>query len=146
MRQRVRVMLLAGSDLIQTMSEPGLWDEKDLHHILGTYGCYIIERPESPIDPSIFSASIPPNSRSPAHSQSTLALYRHNIYMVDQLVRNDVSSTKVRLFVRKGMSVEYLIPGVVVRYIEKNGLYRERREDSIISSPSTEVHSPTSPS
>ena len=34
-----------------------------------------------------------------------------NTSQVDQLVRNDVSSTKVRMFLRKGMSVEYLIPG-----------------------------------
>jgi len=29
-KRKVRIMLLAGSDLIQTMSEPGLWDEKDV--------------------------------------------------------------------------------------------------------------------
>lgn len=45
--------------------------------------------------------------------------------MVPQLVRNDVSSTKVRLFVRKGMSVEYLIPSPVVKYIRQHGLYQD---------------------
>jgi nicotinamide mononucleotide adenylyltransferase len=29
-RRPVRVMLLAGSDLISTMSEPGVWTEKDV--------------------------------------------------------------------------------------------------------------------
>ena len=29
-RRRVRVMLLAGSDLISTMSEPGVWSEEDV--------------------------------------------------------------------------------------------------------------------
>lgn len=57
------------------------------------------------------------------HSRSPLALYRDNIYMVPQLVRNDVSSTKVRLFVRKGMSIEYLLPGCVSKYIRRHGLY-----------------------
>lgn len=28
--RRVRVMLLAGSDLISTMSEPGVWSEEDV--------------------------------------------------------------------------------------------------------------------
>lgn len=46
-----------------------------LHHILGIYGCYIIERSESELDQSIFSSSS-------VHSRSPLALYRHNIHMV----------------------------------------------------------------
>lgn len=116
-KRRIRIMLLAGSDLILTMSEPRVWAEKDLHHILGIYGCYIIERAESELDQTIFSSS-------QVHSRSPLALYRHQIHMVDQLVRNDVSSTKVRLFIRKGMSVKYLIPSVAIRYIERHNLYR----------------------
>lgn len=123
-RKNVRIILLAGSDLIQTMSEPGVWAEEDLHHILGRYGCYIIERAESEIDQSIFSTSS-------VHSRSPLALYRDNIYMVPQLVRNDVSSTKVRLFVRKGMSIEYLLPRCVSKYIRKHDLYK----DGVVARP-----------
>lgn len=37
-RKPVRVALLAGADLIHTMSTPGVWSEKDLDHILGRYG------------------------------------------------------------------------------------------------------------
>ncbi|KAL8276869.1 hypothetical protein RQP46_010697 [Phenoliferia psychrophenolica] len=116
-RRQARIMLLAGSDLILTMSEPGVWSEKDLHHILGLYGCYIIERSESEIDQSIFNSSS-------VHSRSPLALYRDNIAFVEQLVRNDVSSTKIRLFLRKGLSVLYLLPTAVAHYIEQVGLYR----------------------
>ncbi|MBW0484568.1 hypothetical protein O181_024283 [Austropuccinia psidii MF-1] len=114
----IRIVLLAGSDLIQTMSQPGLWSEQDLHHILGKFGCYIIERAESEIDESLLSDSIP-------SSQSPLAMYRDRIFLVPQLVRNDVSSTKVRLFVRKGMSVEYLVPSAVVKYIHQHSLYQD---------------------
>lgn len=107
-----------------------------LHHILGKYGCYIIERAESELDKAIFSSSS-------VHSRSIVALYQQNIELVDQLVRNDISSTKVRMFIRKGMSVQYLIPSGVVKvrspsppclvssltslltqYIARNGLYR----------------------
>ncbi|THH19189.1 hypothetical protein EW146_g1931 [Bondarzewia mesenterica] len=70
-RRSVRVMLLAGSDLISTMSEPGVWTEAD----------------------------------------------------------NDVSSTKVRLFLRRGLSVRYLIPAPVVAYIEENGLYLDEDKE-----------------
>ena len=36
-RKPVRVALLAGADLISTFATPGLWDQEDLEHILGTY-------------------------------------------------------------------------------------------------------------
>ena len=52
-----------------------------------------------------------------------LARWRHNIFFVPQLIQNDVSSTKVRLFLRRGLSVRYLLPSQVVDYIEQNGLY-----------------------
>ena len=76
------------------------------------------------------------------HSRSPLALYRDNIAFVEQLVRNDVScassprfgcldslltscsATKIRLFLRKGLSVLYLLPTAVAHYIEQVGLYR----------------------
>lgn len=37
-RKPVQVVLLAGADLVHTMSTPGVWSEKDLDHILGQYG------------------------------------------------------------------------------------------------------------
>lgn len=37
-RKQVRVALLAGADLVHTMSTPGVWSERDLDHILGRYG------------------------------------------------------------------------------------------------------------
>lgn len=37
-RKPVRIALLAGADLVHTMSTPGVWSEKDLDHILGKYG------------------------------------------------------------------------------------------------------------
>ena len=52
-----------------------------------------------------------------------LARWRHNIHLIHQLIQNDVSSTKVRLFLRRGLSVRYLLPSQVVEYIEQNGLY-----------------------
>ncbi|TDL23547.1 Nucleotidylyl transferase [Rickenella mellea] len=106
-KRRVRVMLLAGSDLISTMSEPGVWSDADLDHILGRYGCFIVERAGSDV----------------AQATDALAQWRHNIYLISQMIQNDVSSTKVRLFLRRGLSVRYLLPAQVIDYIEANGLY-----------------------
>jgi nicotinamide mononucleotide adenylyltransferase len=107
--RNVQVMLLAGSDLISTMSEPGVWSHEDLEHILGRYGCFIIERAGTDVD----------------QATDSLARWRHNIYIISQLIQNDVSSTKVRLFLRRGLSVRYLLPSRVVDYIDENGLYRD---------------------
>lgn len=43
-KKKVHVALLAGADLIQTMSTPGLWAKEDLRRILGVYGAFILER------------------------------------------------------------------------------------------------------
>jgi nicotinamide mononucleotide adenylyltransferase len=53
----------------------------------------------------------------------SLARWRNSIYPIPQLVQNDVSSTKVRLFFRRGLSVRYLIPAAVIDYIKQNYLY-----------------------
>lgn len=52
-KRPVRIALLAGADLIQTMSTPNVWSEKDLDHILGNYGAFIIERTGTDIDEAL---------------------------------------------------------------------------------------------
>jgi nicotinamide mononucleotide adenylyltransferase len=108
-RKPIKIALLAGADLIQTMSTPNVWSEKDLDHILGRYGTFIVERSGTDIDDAL----------------SNLQPWKENIYVIRQLIQNDVSSTKIRLFLRRGMSVHYLIPGPVVEYIEQNHLFNE---------------------
>ena len=56
---------------------------------------------------------------------STLQPYKSNIFVIQQLVQNDISSTKIRLFRRRDMSIRYLVPEPVVNYIEENMLYDE---------------------
>ena len=56
---------------------------------------------------------------------STLQQWKDNIHVVQQLVQNDISSTKIRLFRKRDMSIRYLVPEPVVRYIEEQGLYDE---------------------
>jgi nicotinamide mononucleotide adenylyltransferase len=96
--RNVRVMLLAGSDLIATMSAPGVWSYADvrslllqftspiypcfqLDHILGRYGAFVIERAGNGLEQAI----------------DNLQRWRSNIHLISQLIQNDVSSTKVRL-------------------------------------------------
>ncbi|KAF2452863.1 nicotinamide-nucleotide adenylyltransferase 2 [Lineolata rhizophorae] len=113
-RKKIRVSLLAGADLIQTMSTPGLWSPADLDKILGTYGAFIIEREGTDADEAL----------------ANLQKWKDNIYFIHQLVKNDVSSTRIRLFLRRDMSVRWLIPQSVIDYIEANGLYKPDEGES----------------
>lgn len=108
-KRRVHVALLAGADLIQTMSTPGLWASEDLNRILGHYGAFILERSGTDIDDALVS----------------LQQWRENIRVIPQLIQNDVSSTKIRLFRKRGKSIRYYIPDKVVDYIYEHGLYSD---------------------
>jgi len=116
-RRRIRIMLLAGGDLIQSMGEPGVWAEADLHHILGRYGCMIVERTGADVWSFLLSHDI-------------LWTYRRNLHVVTQVIYDDVSSSKIRLFVRRGKSIRYLLPQSVVRYMAENQLYRLPPEET----------------
>ncbi|ONH65563.1 Nicotinamide/nicotinic acid mononucleotide adenylyltransferase 1 [Cyberlindnera fabianii] len=114
-KRGVKIMLLAGGDLIESMGEPNVWADEDLHHILGRYGCLIVERTGSDV-------------RSFLLSHDIMYEHRANVLVIKQLIYNDISSTKVRLFIRRGMSVQYLLPNSVIRYIQEYGLYVNERE------------------
>jgi nicotinate (nicotinamide) nucleotide adenylyltransferase len=81
--RRCKIMLLAGGDLITSMGEPGVWADADLEHILGRYGCIIVERTGSDVWGFLLSHDI-------------LYKSRKNIVVIKQLIYNDISSTKVR--------------------------------------------------
>ncbi|WWD06831.1 nicotinate (nicotinamide) nucleotide adenylyltransferase [Kwoniella europaea PYCC6329] len=110
-KRRYKIMLLAGGDLIESFGEPGVWSEPDLHIILGRFGCLIVERAGSDVWAFLLSHDI-------------LYHHRRNVVVIKQLIYNDISSTKVRLFVRRGMSIKYLLPNSVIQYIYDNKLYR----------------------
>lgn len=80
-----------------------------MEHILGRYGTFIVERAGADVDQAV----------------EHLARWRGNIHLIAQLIQNDVSSTKVRLFLKRGLSVRYLLPAPVVGYIEQHGLYQD---------------------
>jgi nicotinamide mononucleotide adenylyltransferase len=124
-KKRIHVALLAGADLIQTMSTPGLWAPEDLDRILGHYGAFILER--SGTDIGTFLGSYHPRQMLTCIDDALLTLqqYRDNIRVIPQLIQNDVSSTKIRLFRKRGKSIRYYIPDQVVDYIYEHGLYAD---------------------
>lgn len=42
-KKKCHIALLAGADLIQTMSTPGVWAEADIDYILRNFGAFIVE-------------------------------------------------------------------------------------------------------
>jgi nicotinamide mononucleotide adenylyltransferase len=122
--RKARIALLAGADLVMSMGEPGLWSPTDLDVILGQYGAFIIERSGTDVDEAL----------------STLRQYESNIWVISQVIQNDISSTKVRLFLKKDLSVRYLIPDPVVEYIEEHQLFQDLsqpgKEKSAVDEPS----------
>ncbi|KAJ3217219.1 hypothetical protein HK099_005550 [Clydaea vesicula] len=110
-KKRIKIMLLAGGDLIQSFAVPKLWAESDLDTILGVkFGCVVIERTGADIHDFLLKSD---------------ALYRNrkSVFVVKQFIHNDISSTKIRLFVRRNMSIKYLLPDAVIDYIYKVDLY-----------------------
>lgn len=127
-RKPVRVALLAGADLIHTMSTPGVWSAKDLDHILGRYGVRLMPNIFVIDEPELIKTQAFIVERSGTDIDEALAAlqpWRDNIHVIQQLIQNDVSSTKIRLFLRREMSVRYLIPTPVIKYIEQHRLYED---------------------
>ncbi|KAJ2517538.1 Nicotinamide/nicotinic acid mononucleotide adenylyltransferase 1 [Coemansia sp. RSA 1939] len=79
--RKIQILLLAGGDLIESMGRKDVWASEDLHHILGQFGCMVIERTGTDVWEFLLSHDI---------------LYEHkdNIHVVKQVIYNDISSTK----------------------------------------------------
>ena len=108
-RKPVKVGFLAGADLLNSMTMPGVWSEEDLKHILGSYPLFILERMGTDLGQTI----------------RQLERFNGTIHVIHQPVQNDVSSTKVRSLCRQGMSIRYLVPDPVISYIEEHSLYKD---------------------
>ena len=76
-RKEVRIALIGGADLLQTMDPNGpVWPYEDLDHILGKYGIFVIER-----SGTVMSEAL-----------RKLQKWRHNIYPIEQKVQNNVNN------------------------------------------------------
>jgi len=109
--RRARIMLLCGSDLLDSFNTPNLWATQDMLDILQQFGVVCIERDTAATANVIFG------------NDMLFANAKH-IQCVKQFITNDISSTKVRLFIKRRMSIVYLTPDPVIEYIDRHGLYK----------------------
>ncbi|MBZ3890248.1 Nicotinamide/nicotinic acid mononucleotide adenylyltransferase 2 [Sciurus carolinensis] len=111
---KLRILLLCGSDLLESFCIPGLWNEADMEVIVGDFGIVVVPRDAADTD------------RIMNHS-SILRKYKNNIMVVKDDINHPmsvVSSTKSRLALQHGDGhvVDYLSQPVI-DYILKSQLY-----------------------
>ncbi|XP_077007487.1 nicotinamide/nicotinic acid mononucleotide adenylyltransferase 1 isoform X2 [Tamandua tetradactyla] len=110
------VKLLCGADLLESFGVPNLWKTEDISQIVGGYGLVCITRAGNDAQKFIYESDV-------------LWKHRSNIHLVNEWITNDISSTKIRRALRRGQSIRYLVPDLVLDYIEKHSLYSSESED-----------------
>ncbi|KAL8150691.1 hypothetical protein V2J09_020499 [Rumex salicifolius] len=105
-----QVMLVCGSDLLESFVVPGVWIPEQMQAICRDYGVVCIRREGQDIERIICNNTI-------------LSQFKHNIKIVDDLIPNQISSSRVRKCISNGLSVKYLLPDSVINYIKENHLY-----------------------
>ncbi|KAJ6817481.1 nicotinamide/nicotinic acid mononucleotide adenylyltransferase [Iris pallida] len=115
-KESLKVMLLCGSDLLQSFTIPGAWIPDQVRTICRDFGVICIRREGTNIENIIASDEI-------------LCENKSNIISVDEIVPNQISSSKVRECIRKGLSVKYLTPDEVIDYIRDHKLYLQQNDD-----------------
>ncbi|XP_022965145.1 nicotinamide/nicotinic acid mononucleotide adenylyltransferase isoform X2 [Cucurbita maxima] len=110
MGESLKVMLACGSDLIESFATPGVWIPDQVKTICRDYGLICVSREEQDIEKIISDNEILYENRS-------------NIKIVDQIIPNIISSTRLRDCISKGLSIKYLTPDEVIEYIRGQHLY-----------------------
>uniref|UniRef100_A0A0E0ER41 Translocon Sec61/SecY plug domain-containing protein n=1 Tax=Oryza meridionalis TaxID=40149 RepID=A0A0E0ER41_9ORYZ len=108
----LKVMLLCGSDLLESFSTPGVWIPDQIRTICKDFGVICIRREGKDVEKIISSSE-------------TLSECRDNIISVDEIVPNQISSSRVRECIKRCLSIKYLICDEVIQYIGEHKLYKE---------------------
>uniref|UniRef100_A0A8C4Q4S8 Nicotinamide/nicotinic acid mononucleotide adenylyltransferase 2 n=1 Tax=Eptatretus burgeri TaxID=7764 RepID=A0A8C4Q4S8_EPTBU len=110
----LRIMLLCGSDLLESFSIPGLWKDEDLRVILGEFGLVCVPRDGTDTEQILRRSRL-------------LSQYKKNILVAEDASFNPtahISSTKSRLALQKGDGrVSEYLTQPIIDYILQNQLY-----------------------
>lgn len=104
-----RIMLVCGSDLLQSFNSPGVWEDDDVRRILD-YGIVVISRPGTDIDGIISNNKI-------MKEQRDKVLVFNNPHI------NNLSSTYIRSLIKDNKSIKYLVTEKVELFIKENNLF-----------------------
>ncbi|KAM0925465.1 hypothetical protein ACQ4PT_004137 [Festuca glaucescens] len=106
----LKVMLLCGSDLLESFSTPGVWIPDQVRAICRDFGVVCIRREGNDVQRLISKSE-------------TLQECRDSIISVDEIVPNQISSSRVRECIRRCLSIKYLTCDEVIEYIREHKLY-----------------------
>lgn len=110
----VNLKLVGGTDTLASFTDPNVWDPNDVEKILVEYGFVVIARTGcAEIDDIIYNNDI-------------LFKNKKHIFIAKDFIKNDISSTGVRKACARGLSIRYIVPDAVERYIKTNNLYTQR--------------------
>ncbi|XP_074263365.1 nicotinamide/nicotinic acid mononucleotide adenylyltransferase-like [Silene latifolia] len=105
----IRVMLVCGSDLLESFHK-SFWIPEQVRAIVRDFGVACIRREGQDVEKFV--------SEDPILQEN-----KGNIVIVDELIPNQISSTRIRDCISRGLSVKYLTPDEVIKYIQTNRLY-----------------------
>ncbi|XAR67364.1 Nicotinate-nucleotide adenylyltransferase [Bertholletia excelsa] len=108
--ESLKVMLVCGSDLLESFRIPGFWIPEQVRSICRDFGVVCIRREGQNIDEIVSKDVI-------------LSEYKNNIKVVDERVPNQISSTRIRECIARGLSIKYLTDDGVTDYIKQHNLY-----------------------
>ncbi|KAF8099084.1 hypothetical protein N665_0251s0009 [Sinapis alba] len=114
--ETLKVMLLCGSDLLQSFCTPGVWIPEQVKAICKDYGIACIRREGQDVESMIVGDRI-------------LNETRDNIRIVNNFVPNQISSGRLRHCISRGLSVKYLTEDGVIDYIKQHQLYTHSSDD-----------------
>lgn len=113
------VKFLCGADVLESFAIPGIWRPEHMEEIVRKFGVVVCTRSGSDIDRFIYESDL-------------LTKYKHNIDVVREWMPNEISSTRIRTAVRRGESIRYLVPDVVIDYIAQHKLYSTVIDSDIV--------------
>ncbi|KAK7284009.1 hypothetical protein RIF29_13760 [Crotalaria pallida] len=108
--ESLKVMLVCGSDLLQSFGIPGFWIRDQVKAICRDYGVVYIRREGQDVEKIISGDDVLNDNQA-------------NIKVVDELVPNQISLTRVRECIARGLSIKYLTADDVIDYIREQQLY-----------------------
>ncbi|KAF8690006.1 hypothetical protein HU200_041644 [Digitaria exilis] len=108
----LKVMLLCGSDLLESFSTPGVWIPDQVRTICKDFGVICIRREGKDAGKLIANSDV-------------LQECRDNIISVDEIVPNQISSSRVRDCIKRCLSIKYLTCDEVIEYIREHKLFME---------------------
>ncbi|KAI3983055.1 hypothetical protein MKX01_035336 [Papaver californicum] len=109
-RESLNIMLLCGSDLLESFCLPGVWIPEQIRALCRDYGIVCIRREGADVEKIISGDEI-------------LNAYKNNIRVVDELIPNQISSSRMRECISRGLSIKYLTVDEVIGYIRQHNLY-----------------------